>query len=625
MSRKSSRHKGGRTGPSPAGANKPIKTLFRQALALQNQRKLPEAAGVYRQILDSDPKHLDSHNNLGNVLRDMGDTDGSIACYQNAIAIDPGYALAHFNLGNARRKEGRYEEAADCYRRMLDLRPDFAAACNNLGVTLQNLGRPDEALPWFYRAIALDARYAQAHVNLGNALRDLGRLDDAAESFRQAIKADPRFIDARCNLGSLLRAQGRLEEAMACYNAARKINAKFPLVHFGIAETLRHQGKLEAALTAFDRAIELDPKNADIHNNKGNALRLLERMDEAQACYRTVMEINPDHPDARMNFALEQPFTPDDPNFARLKAQLDQKNISEDMRTQLTFALARGCDAGGQYDNAMAYFTRGNALMAKTVTFDRQAHRAMIKQVRNLFPEARTLEHANNSASQQTPVFLLGLSRSGKTLAESLLKQDPRVFGGGERYFFVDALRDTRQKKGIEETFPDCVPYFDDAMVADMGARYMAAMNKLSKAPFLLNTLPGHYLHLGWILSTLPTARVIYCRRDPLDVCLRMFFKLYANENVHAFSFEDIAAHHDGYRGLMAHWQSLYGERILEIQYEDMVRDPHATAEKLFGHLGLETNSAALEIEFSMHEIGQWQNYKAHIGPLQAALAGLTV
>ena len=75
----------------------------------------------------------------------------------------------------------------------------------------------------------------------------------------------------------------------------------------------------------------------------------------------------------------------------------------------------------------------------------------------------------------------------------------------------------------------------------------------------------------------------------------------------------------------MAHWMGIYGERILEIQYEDMVRDPHATAEKLFAHLGLEVNTATLEADFSTHEIGQWQNYKAHIGPLQAALAGLTV
>ena len=623
--RKARRQKGGRATPSPARAGNPIKTLFRQGLTLQEQGKHTEAAKIYRRVLEADPQYLDARNNLGNVLRDSGDNDGAVSCYQEIIATDPNYALAHFNLGNARRNQGKLEEAAACYRRMLGLRPDFPSACNNLGVTLQDLGNSEEAILWLYHAVALDARYAQAHVNLGNTLRDQGRLDDAAECFHQAIKADPRHIDAQCNLGSLLRTQGQFEDSLACYNAARKIGPNYALVHFGIAVTLRQQGKLEKALAAFDRAIELDPKDANIHNNKGNLLRLLERVDEAQACYRKALELDPNHPDALLNLSIVQPITPDDPNFARLRAQLDHPATTEDTRLLLIFALARGYDAAGQFDDAMAYATRGNKLKAEQEEFDRQAYRAMVKDIRSLFPVARPLKHADVSSSQQTPVFLLGLSRSGKTLAESLLKQDSRVFGGGERHFFLDALHDIRHEQGLKEGFPECVPQLDEAMIADMGARYLADMGKLSGAACVVNTLPGIYKHLGLIFQALPTARVIYCRREPLDQCLRIYFKIYANENTHAYTFEDIAAHHDGYHVLMDHWRSLYAERLLTVQYEDMVRDPRATADRMFAHLGLEVDTAALQADFSTHEIGQWQNYKTHIGPLQAALAGLTV
>ena len=621
--RKTRRQKKGRGSPSPAGAGNPLQALFRQGLTAQEQGKLAEATGIYRQVLDSDPTHLDARNNLGNVLRDTGDTEGAVACYLDVIARDPNYALAHFNLGNARRKEGQLEEAAACYRRTLDLRPEFASACNNLGVTLQDQGLREEAIPWLYRAVAADKRHAVAHLNLGNALRDQGDLDEAANYFRQAIKISPRYIDARCNLGSLLRTQDRLEESMACYNAARKIDPKHPLVQFGVAETLRKQGKLEAALSAFDRAIELDPNNADIHNNKGNLLRLLERIDEAQACYQKAMDINPDHPDARLNFAIQQPFTPDDPNFALLKAQLDRPGASDDKHIQLIFAIACGYNAGSQYDDAMTYFVRGNARKAEHVKFDRGAHRALINNIRSFFPKAHALDYADASSGEQTPVFVLGMSRSGKTLAESLLKHDPRVFGGGERHYFLNILNDIRREQGIEETFPECVPHLDDTMIANLGARYMAAMGKISSAPIVANTLPGLYLHLGLIFQAMPTARVIYCRRQPLDQCLNIYFKLYAEQNVHAYTLENIATYHDGHHGLMAHWQNLYGERILEVQYEDMVRDPRATAEKLFAHLGLEVDTSALDANFSTREIDQWQNYTAHIGRLQAALAGL--
>lgn len=623
MSKKPRRQKGLRARSSPASSNNPLKVLFLQGLALQEQAKLPEAGEIYRRVLDSDPKYLDARNNLGNVLRDTGDIDGSIVCYLDVLAIDPGYALAHFNLGNARRKEGKYEEAAACYRRTLDIRPNFANACNNLGVTLQDLDRLEEAIPWLYRAIAADKRYALAHLNLGNALRSHGKLDEAEACFRAAIKIDPRYIDARCNLSSVLRAQCRLDESMACLKTARKMDSKSPLIQFGIAETLHQQGKLEAAITAFQRAIEFDPNNANFHNNKGNALRLLERMEEAQESYRKAMKLDPDHPDAVMNFAIEQPYAPDDPNFARLKVQLSRKNTTEDKRIQLIFALARGYDAAGRYDDAMAYFTRGNALKAKKMDFSRQENQDLVKKIRNFSTEARPLEHADASSGQQIPVFLLGLSRSGKTLAESLLKQDARVFGAGERRAFLDAIDKIREEQGIADTFPDCALQLDDAMIADMGVLYMTAMGKLANTAFVVNTLPGMYLYLDLIFQAMPSARVIYCRRDPLDQCLRIFFKLYATRNTHAYSFEDIVAFHNGYHELMGHWQGLYGARILNVQYEDMVRDPRATAEKLFAHLGLEVNTDALEAQFSTHEIGQWRNYKEHIGQLRVALSEL--
>jgi tetratricopeptide (TPR) repeat protein len=621
MSRKA-RHRRSSAPVDSAGA-KSVSSLFKRALALQEQGKLAKAEAAYRRVLESTPGHLDARNNLGNIFRDSGDQEAAMACYQKVLAINPDYALAHYNMANVLRKQGKLEEAAAGYRRSLELNPDYSLACNNLGVTLRDLRRLDEAAPWLYRAVSLDPQFALAHLNLGNLLRDQGNLAGAEAAFRQAIAVAPRYMDARCNLGVVLRKQDRFAEAMDCYEAARKIDPNHPRVQFGIADTLRKQSKLELSVAAYRRAIELDPGNPDIHNNMGNSLRLLERMNEAQACYQRAMDLDPDHPDATMNFAIEQPFPPDHPNFARLEAQLEHPATNEFMRTQLIFALARGYDVAGRHDDAMAFFARGNALKAKTSRFDRQEHREWLKRIRGFFTQARTEMGAVRTG--QVPVFLLGQSRSGKTLAESLLKQDPRVFGGGERFFFSDAMHDIRREQGIEETFPECFPRFDEAMTTDLGARYMASMGKLSKAPFLLNTLPGHYLHLGWILACLPTARVIYCRREPLDQCLRIYFKLYSDENPHAYTFENIAAYHDGYRSLMDHWQSLYGERILEVDYEDTVRRPQETAGRLFAHLGIDVDTATIRADFNAREIGHWRHYKAHLGPLQAALAGLIV
>ena len=223
----------------------------------------------------------------------------------------------------------------------------------------------------------------------------------------------------------------------------------------------------------------------------------------------------------------------------------------------------------------------------------------------------------------QIPVFLPGMSRSGKTLVESLLKQDARVFGAGERSALLDALHHVRHAQGITEAYPECAPRLNAALIAELGTRYMAAMGALSDREYLINSLPGHYLYLGLIFQALPTAKAVFCRREPLDQCLGIYRRRYGKENAHAYSFENIAAYHDGYVGLMAHWQRLYGPRILEVQYEELVRDPRPVAGRLFAHLDLDMDPATLRADFSTAEIGRWRNYKAHLGPLRAALAGL--
>jgi len=623
MTRKS-RH---RQSDAPAGSagGRSVPVLFNRAMALQGQGKLVEAAAAYRQVLQADSGHLDARNNLGNVLRDSGDQEAAMACYRQVIAIDPGYHLAHYNLANALRDRGQLEDATAGYRRTLELRPDYSDACNNLGVTLLDLGQKDEATACFYRAIVLNPRHALAHMNLGRVLRDQGKHEEAAASYRRTIELTPRNVDARCYLGAALRALGRMDESLAAYAAARKIDPKNPVVHLGMAETLRDQGKLESSVTVLQRGIQINPNNAHYHNNLGNVLRLLDRPDEAHDCYRRALAIDPDHPDARMNFAIEEPFSPDDPDFKGLKALLDRPDWDDDKRNQTVFALGRGYDAAGDYDRAMTYFVRGNAEMSQRTNFNRRMHWDLVAKIKAFSPEAAVPDYADRVPSRQIPVFVVGLSRSGKTMVESLLKQHPQVFAAGEREAFLDALGEIRKDAGIAERFPMCIPRLEPAHLGALGERYMAIMGRLSDADIHINTLPGSHLYLGLTLRALPNAKVVFCRREPIDQCLRIYFKRYAAENEHAYSFENIAAYHGCYLDMMAHWQRLYGPRILEVQYEDLVGDPRAVAARLFRHLDLDMDAATLRADFSAAEIGHWQNYKAYLGPLQAALAGLTV
>ncbi len=144
---------------------------------------------------------------------------------------------------------------------------------------------------------------------------------------------------------------------------------------------------------------------------------------------------------------------------------------------------------------------------------------------------------------------------------------------------------------------------------------------------FFVNTLPLYYLHLSLIFQALPSAKIIYCRRDPLDNCLFVYFKRYPSGDKvslgYNYDLKSIASYYGGYQDLMAHWQRLYGDRILGVRYEDLVRHPAETGAGIYEYCGLEYDATAIRIAFTTDEIGHWKHYEPYLGTLRQALGGL--
>ena len=147
-------------------------------------------------------------------------------------------------------------------------------------------------------------------------------------------------------------------------------------------------------------------------------------------------------------------------------------------------------------------------------------------------------------------------------------------------------------------------------------------MQRLSKgARFVVSTLDSNILTLGDIATTLPEARFIYCLREPLDNALLIYFKRYERGHSYANEFGDIAHFIAARARLQAHWQNLYGERILSVRYEALVRDTAANAAQIDAHAGLKLDPNIPLREFHDDEIDGWKPYDKHLQPLRAALS----
>ncbi len=207
------------------------------------------------------------------------------------------------------------------------------------------------------------------------------------------------------------------------------------------------------------------------------------------------------------------------------------------------------------------------------------------------------------------PVFILGLSRSGKSLVKSLLATQAGVFAAGESEHW-QRLRRAMMNKAPNQDISH-----------QLGASYRREINRLSKvARLFVSTLDTNMYTLAEITAALLEARFILCRRAALDNALLIYFKRYEQGHAHANGFTDIAHFMAGRARLQAHWLAFFGPRILTVGCEALIRDSANVAAGIAAHVELELDREIALPEFNDDEIDIWKHYDKHLQPLRDAL-----
>ena len=274
------------------------------ALQYHQAGQLPEAEGIYRQILEAEPNHPDAWHLLGVVAHQRGEHETAIEHIRHAIALKDTDAAFYSNLGEVYRARGMFSEAVACYRKAIDLVPNLADAHSNLGLALQAQGERTEAIACYRRAIELKPAFPEAHSNLGIALQDEGQIAEAIASFHRAVELKPDFAMAQNNLGALLTLQGQYAEAITCFQQALQASPDFPDPHHNIGSALQDMGRAAEAVSWHERALQLKPDFAEAHNGLGNAYVRLGRIAEAIGCYQKALELKPDYADAHVGLGV---------------------------------------------------------------------------------------------------------------------------------------------------------------------------------------------------------------------------------------------------------------------------------------------------------------------------------
>lgn len=435
----------------------------------------------------------------------------------------------------------------------------------------------------------------RAALQRAESLEQAGQLAAAEAAYREVLDQHPKLPNTWYNLARVQRRAGCFEAALDSYAQALAHGVTRPEeVHLNrgviYADDLRQPVAAEVEL---GRALDRNPRYVPALLNLGNLHAELGRKEDARCSYEKALAIDPRCWSAMARHAeLAAVRGPDDPIILRLETALASAAASHADRATLGFALGRALDACGQYPRAFEAYAAANrdsraASPAGFPGYDRGRHEALIDEMIGTFTAEWFREHS--SSSEAEPIFLCGMFRSGSTLAEQVLAAHPRVTSGGE----LDILQ--RLVRAELKPFPAAARNADIARFDVLGASYLRELaRRFPAADRVTDKRPDNFLLVGLIRALFPRARIVHTTRDVLDNCLSVFFLHLDPRMAYATDLMDIGHYYREYRRLMAHWRSLFGDSILDFDYDAFVREPRPAAARLLGYCGLEWDDRCL-------------------------------
>jgi tetratricopeptide (TPR) repeat protein len=466
------------------------------------------------------------------------------------------------------------------------------------------------------------------------------------DDFRRALTVEPGHFNATLNLAKLLSRAERHAEAIDFYARALAKQSESPEIRIALAYALAEVDKFDDAKRHFHRAMLAMPGSASPFVALGHLMRRCGRFDDAYASYLRARDLEPEncaaligilqHPEARI--AADE--------FARIARLADDPTRALDARSHLHFVLSQVEERAGNYDTAFQHMEAANALRRKelepvTGPYDPQQEAARVDRIIESFGEEYFSRTASFGLDSELPIFVVGMPRSGTTLCEQILASHSRVFGAGEIPDIEMISRDLQyggSSNAFEKPGLAYATRLTEEGVRSVAECHLARLQKLAPdAARVVDKVPMNYYHLGLIATLFPRAKIVLCRRDPMDTGLSCYSKDFARMPPWATDLWSIGHVHRQHDRLMDHWKRVLPIRLLELGYEALVTDFEPWARRLVEYVGLEWDRSCLEFNRTTRQvktasleqvrrplysssIGRWRNFAHHLEPLRAGL-----
>lgn len=604
---------------SRAGANA-LGQQLQAAFGLHAQGRTAEAEAAATQILKIAPKEPNALYLLGILAHQAGDAKTAAQYFEQSYKADRNSVAALSGLGIVRLDQQRHGEAKGLFEKALKLQPGDAMLLNNLGLAQKGAGDLERACKSFEAAFKARPDFAAAAANLADALRKQGLEDEAEQIYRAGLTRTPRDAALNAGLGGLLATAGRMEEALSHFQAAYDAPEARTDVELqrNYAAILIYKGLLRKAEDVLRAACLCAPEDvatlvdlADLLRTEGGE----DRAAEAQSLYTKAAE-------AVERFAARRDAPP-------LTLHRGATALEQLKRFDEAFALHKRAQAGWR-DQAHRQNRR----------YDRDEIDRFNRATQIVFDriDAGGADQEGRRLVSDRPVFIVGMPRSGTSLAEQILASHPDVYGAGELTKIPELAG--RLSDDVGRAWPEAAEDLTPARADALAEAYLEALPAASKgARYVVDKLPPNFWYVGFIRRLFPTAHIIHSVRHPVDIGLSIFTQRFGHDLLYDHDLEDIAHYFAAYREVMGFWER-WDPTMGAVVYERMVADQAGETRRLLDRLGLDWDDRVLAFHETDRDVltasrlqvrqpiystsvEKWRRYETGLAPLLKALGPL--
>jgi len=509
-----------------------------------------------------------------------------------------------------------------------------------LGLIAIREGRPQEAVDEFRHSLSIEPDDSVCLNNLGNVLRELKRYRESVTAYSKALGLQPKYPSALYNLAGTLALMGEHARAVGVYRDLLKLAPRDAEAWNALGLSLLEIGEEQQAKLALEEALRLEPNNAELLNELGVAYQFEGNLEEAARLYKASIESDAGFARAYDNLVRSRRMNADDLALvAPIEAIAGDESRDSDSRLIARFALGKIYDDCADFEKAFENYALGNTLKRQLVDFDASEHRNWVDRVIAQYAEAFFASHAGQGNQSARPVFVIGMIRSGTSLVEQILASHSCVYGAGELLEMTKLVTNLPDALSSKVGYPECIRELGANGIKVAASAYLQFLtNRDDQALRVIDKLPTNFLHLGFIATLFPNAHIIHCRREPLDVCLSIYFQRFSQGHFYAYDFDDIAAYYAEYERLMAHWKKVIPLKILDVKYEELLDDLEFETRRMLSYCGLAWEDACLEFHRSKRPVrtasswqvrqplyrtakARWKKFEDHLGQLKKALS----